>query len=238
MDTRELRSLRGQVNILKKIARDNLGQGIWGLEKDSEKFTHEEIIFLFARVFPVFGIDYIKEIRTEYPDCICVKERAEIGIEFEPLLSSFKDHLRKDDLTRCQYVVCWKNDLALHDPMSEEIEKFNIDVIELGKLYEKIKTKRPKRAEVITQKMIDGLTEYQIKILKAFVDADRDQLTRDEIGAAIRLHGKPLGGPLSGFKPIVTLSDDWLVRKRPDRTWEFNRKHKEKVVATIKKFKI
>jgi hypothetical protein len=66
-----------------------LGEGIWGLEK-KDNFTHEEILFLFARVFPIFGIDYIKLIRTNYPDCICVMDGNEVGIEIESVLSSFR----------------------------------------------------------------------------------------------------------------------------------------------------
>jgi len=241
LETKELRSLNGQINRLKKAAKDNLGEGIWGLKKkEGEKFTHEEIVFLFARVFPVLGIDYIKEVRTEYPDCICVKEGIEIAIEFEPSLSSFKDHLRKDDLSKCQYVVCWKDDLGLYDPMREEIKKYRIQVIELNEFYEEVKGKIKGRKEprVITQAMIDRLGENQIKVLKAFVVADRDLLTRDEIAEATGVKGKRLGGTLGGFIQLEKSLVDWIIRKRPDKTWEFNNKHKDKVIATLKKFKI
>ncbi len=40
----QLKSLEQQVAILKKVVRDKLGTGIWGLDK-RENFTHEEIVF-------------------------------------------------------------------------------------------------------------------------------------------------------------------------------------------------
>lgn len=126
----QLKSLQQQVAIQKKIVRDKLGTGIWGLDK-KENFTHEEIVFLFASVFPVFGIDSIKLIRTTYPDCICFKDGKEVGIEFEPSLSSFKDHINKDDLSKCQYIVCWDNDLPLHSDIQMEIDKNYIQVLQL-----------------------------------------------------------------------------------------------------------
>ena len=36
----------------------------------------------------------MKKVRTEYPDCICSKDGQEVGIEFEPVLSSFKNHFQ------------------------------------------------------------------------------------------------------------------------------------------------
>lgn len=121
MESKKERSLQAQVARLKAISRDKLGEGIWGLKKTKDKFTHEEIIFLFSRIFNALGFDYIKEIRTEYPDCICVRENKEVGIEFEPILSSFADHIQKHDLNSCQYIVCWKDDLNPSDSILQEI---------------------------------------------------------------------------------------------------------------------
>lgn len=239
MKIKHQHSLESQVGRLKKVVKDTLGEGLWGLKKDSKKFTHEEILFLFARVFPVYGIDYIKEVRTEYPDCICVKEGKEIGIEFEVELSSFRDHLTKHDLSKCQYVVCWKDDLELYNPMREEIEKNGIEVLELQKLYEEGKVKTRKTSLVVDQALIDGLAENQLKVLKAFIDANKHLLTKDEIAEATGVHGKSLGGPLGGFMILRKSMVDWIVRKRPDRvTWEFNKKHRDKIIATLKKFRI
>jgi hypothetical protein len=88
METKPEQRLKAQVAKYRTMARQELGYGIWGLETKT-KFTHDEIVFLFARIFPALGFDYVKEIRTGYPDCICMKNNDPVGIEFEPVLSSF-----------------------------------------------------------------------------------------------------------------------------------------------------
>lgn len=60
METKKEQSLKAQVGILKKIVNDKLGEGFWGLKKEKDKFTHEEIVFLFARIFRALGFDHIK----------------------------------------------------------------------------------------------------------------------------------------------------------------------------------
>lgn len=239
METHEERTIRGLISKLKELAKDSLGEGVWGLKKDGEKFTHEEIVFLFARVFPVLGIDHIKEIRSEFPDCTCVKEGIEIGIEFEPLLSSFKDHFGKEghDLSKCQCIICWKDDLGVYDSMHDEIKECGIDIIELRELYEEIGIKSRKEVILITQKMIDGLRENQLKVLKAYITTGKDKLTGDQIAKETGVSGKGLGGVLGGFKQRQKNMSDWLIRQRPDKkTWEFNTKHKDKVASTLKKY--
>jgi hypothetical protein len=128
--------LQAQTSRLKKIVRDPLGEGIWGLKKEDNKFTHEEIGFLFARIFYALGFDYVKKVRTEFPDCICYREGQEVGIEFEPALSLSRDHIQKHNLDSCQYIICWEDNLESYDPMIDEIKGKHIKVIELKKIFE------------------------------------------------------------------------------------------------------
>jgi hypothetical protein len=229
----QLKSLEQQVAILKKVVRDKLGTGIWGLDK-KENFTHEEIVFLFARVFPVFGIDFIKEIRTVYPDCICVKDGKEVAIEFEPLLSSCKDHVNNKELYKCQYIVCWKNDLPLHSSIQKEIDENNIQVLQLKEFYEANIVKDRIKPVVWTRKDMEKLKTNQLKVLSAFIEIDQEILTNDEIGNHIRIAGKTLGPVLSSF----TKNQDWLIRKHHSGGWQFNMRYKQEVIDTLKKFPI
>lgn len=229
----QLKSLQQQVAILRKVVQDKLGTGIWGLDK-KETFTHEEIVFLFARVFPVFGIDFIKEIRTTYPDCICVRDGEEVEIEFEPLLSSFKDHINNKELSKCQYIVCWKNDLPLHSNIQKEIDKNDIQVLQLKEFYEANVVKDRIKSVVWTRKDIMRLRTNQLKVLSAFIDLDKEILTNDEIRNHIKIEGKPLGPVLASF----TKNLDWLIRKHHSGGWQFNMTYKQEVIDTLKKFPV
>ncbi|MGD0627564.1 MAG: hypothetical protein ABSB32_23050 [Thermodesulfobacteriota bacterium] len=225
METKPEQRAKAQVARLKTIVKDKLGYGIWGLkkEKTEDKFTHEEIIFLFARIFRALGFDYIKKIRTEFPDCICIRENQEVGIEFEPVLSSFGNHIQEHDLNLCQYIVCWEDDLKLHDSISEEIRKFGIEILELKKIYEELKIKDKDKPTGID---LRRLKEIQLKILKAFIQREKDILTKEEIAEETGIHGKALGGPLGSFVLLQKTRNDWLVMQRPDRKWEINPQHK------------
>jgi len=235
LETKETKSLKQQNAILRKIARDQLGEGIWGLRKDIQRFTHEEIVFLFARVFSLYGIDYVKEIRTNYPDCICVKEAQEIGIEFEALLSGFQSHLaNSDDLTKCQYIVCWKDDVEIHSPLRHEIERHKINVLELERLYNDFRVKRRSQSVEWTENEMARLKPNQLKVLNVFISLDRDVLKTGDIGDSLNIHGRALGGALKGFTEMAKRKE-WLVRKHP-MGWQFNKKYRQKVVTTIKEF--
>lgn len=90
--------LQQQLAVCKRLAKANLGEKIWGLEKKpGDKFTHEEVLFLFARIFFIYGFKSIKAVRTSYPDVIALKDEEEVGIEIEPVLSSFKNHISQGD---------------------------------------------------------------------------------------------------------------------------------------------
>jgi hypothetical protein len=234
METKKIESLQAQVSRLKKIGKDRLGEGIWGLKKEYNKFTHEEIVFLFARIFYALGFDYVKKVRTEFPDCICYREGQEIGIEFEPILSQFKEHIRKHNLDLCQYIICWEDDLETYDPMIDEIKEKHIKVIELKKIYEEQKILDRYFKSVITQADIDKLRLNQLKALKAFIESGKDILTKKEISHEIGIYGKGLGGVLKGFTELAKRKIGWIVRQTPDRKWEINPEYKNNIKATLK----
>lgn len=230
MQSKQVESLRQQNARLWKAIKDKLGSGVWGLDK-KDNFTHEEIVFLFARVYPAFGIDYIKEVRSSYPDCICIKNGEEIAIEFEPVLSSFRDHIQKDDLGKCQYIVCWQDDLESYSPIKEEIQKHDINIIKLKDFYEEGKVKDRSKSLDWSLKDMQRLTENQIKLLYAFIANDKDILTSKEISKFIGVKGKALGGVIGGFKT----TKEWLIRKHP-RGWQFNKKYKHKIIKIVSEF--
>jgi hypothetical protein len=235
METKEVMVLKAQLAKCRAIARDRLGHGVWGLE-EKDKFTHEEIVFLFARIFPYLGFNHIKRVRTDFPDCIGVIEDKEVGIEFEPALSSFKNHIEKDDLSLCQYIVCWEDDVSLYDPIGEEIKKFNIRIIQLKKIYEEIGLKRLQKGPIDIDKL--KLKPNQLKILKAFIDLGTNTLTMEEIAEATGIHGKALGGPLGAFILLQKGKiGPWILRQLPDKKWELNSQHRSKIIERLKELK-
>lgn len=238
MYTDQMKTLKRQNAALRAALSHRLGEGFGGLKKESERFSHDEIVFLFARVFKLLGFDSIKEIRTQYPDCICTKEDKEITIEFEPLLSSFRDHLNKDDLAMCQYIVCWMDDLGQFDDLHDEIDKYNIQVIQLKDKYEKLKTKSMKYRGTFDKRFFRNLNINQKKFLGAFIHINKDILTLDEIRDYTKLTGQGLGGFLSGFTQIEKHHDDWLVRRqraeKKDTYYELNTKYRGIITELIK----
>ena len=103
---KQLNRLTQQVAILKRFVKDRLGEGCWGLNRQSyDKLTHEETLFLFARIFNKIGFDSIQSVSTTYPDVVAIKDGEEKKIELEPKLSDFKHHIDVHDLSNCDYVV-------------------------------------------------------------------------------------------------------------------------------------
>lgn len=225
---------------LRKITYDKLGLGIWGLIKNvNDTFSHDEIVFLFARIYQALGFDSVKMIRSPYPDCICIKDEVEVGIEFEPNLSSFRDHIRKqDDLNLCHYIVCWEDDLDLNDSMLEEIKRYNIQIFELKKIYEGSKIKVRSQKSIISISDIEKLNTTQLRILGAFIFHDKNKLSSIEIGDYIDLKGRGLGGALKAFTELGKKKIDWLLRKTPDKKWEINFGHRKNIIDTLKKYDI
>lgn len=229
---REIPNQEQSLGRLRKILKDKLGTGIWGLKKENQLFTHEEILFLFSRIFQAFGIDYIKEIRTSYPDCICIKDNKEYTIEFESLLSTFRNHINNDDLSKCNCIICWEDDLDRYNNIRLEIDKNNIEVIELKRLYEENKIKDRFKSYEWNRKDFESLSKSQLLILKAFIVLDSDILSSDKISDSTGIRGRALGGPLGNLKHYK----EALINKHPDG-WQLNRKYRDKIIEVLRKFK-
>jgi hypothetical protein len=229
-------SLKSKVAILRKFASDRLGEGYWGLDKDSdEKFTHEEILFLFARIFHAIGFDAIKKVRTTFPDVIATEDGVDKGIELEPLLSSFKRHLKaRDDLSLCDYIVCWKNDLPRRDELHKTLTNNNIEVIELIKFYELTKVTRKITKLVFERKDIEKLTDGQLRVLRVFIQDDKDIISKDEMQKRLGKPGKVIGPWIGGLTRSAK-SKLWLVRETP-RGYQYNKKYKRLVKEVLKEF--
>jgi hypothetical protein len=238
MENKKIESLKAQISRSKKIMKDLLGEGIWGLKKEDNKFTHEEIVFLFSRIFSALGFDYVNKVRKEFPDCICYREGKEVGIEFEPVLSSFRNHIREQDLDSCQYIICWENDLETYNSMIDEIKEKHIEVIELKKIYEEQKISDRYITKVITQADINKFSQNKLKVLKAFIESGKNILTKEEISHELGISGRGLGGVLKGFTELERTKIDWIVRQRPDRKWEINLKHKKNIIKTLEEYQI
>ena len=229
-------SLRQQVAILRKVASDRLGKGYWGLDRDSdEKFTHEEILFLFARIFQAIGFDAIKKVQTNYPDVIAIEDGVDKGIELEPLLSSFKHHLSaRDDLSLCDYIVCWKNDLSRIDELNKTLADNNIEVIELRKFYELTKVTKKIQKLVYERKDIEKLTDGQLRVLRVFIQDGKDTIPKNEMRERLDNPGKVLGGWVGGLTQS-SKRKEWLVRETP-RGYQFNKRYKRLVKEVLKEF--
>ncbi len=69
--------------------------------------THEEMVFLFAKMHDKIGFPYITRVQTAYPDVFVLDQDRKIkGVEIEVIASQF-DH----DPKKCDVIVCWENDL-------------------------------------------------------------------------------------------------------------------------------
>lgn len=198
---KQIRRLQQQLAVYKRLARANLGEKIWGLhKKPDDKFTHEEVLFLFARIFFIYGFKSIKAVRTSYPDVIATRDEKEVGIEIEPLLSSFKSHMyQRGDLSVCDYVVCWNDDLDRGDELRAILKENGIEVIELKEIYSRFETKQPPVRWQYNQDDIERLSDGQYRILSTYIISKKNILTREEMQNTLGKPGKALGGWVKGF---------------------------------------
>lgn len=74
--------------------------------------NEQEVVFLFAYLCE--KSDYkIKRVQTEFPDCFIIdKDGKEIRAEFEFKSSHF--YLHKHDITKCDMIIAWEDDIHLH----------------------------------------------------------------------------------------------------------------------------
>jgi len=182
------------------------------MREPTASFSHEEIIFLFARVFQGLGFDTIKKIQTQYPDCVATKATEDKRIEFEPLLSSFGTHLA-DDLSMCDYVICWADDLPPNHHLKSVLRENGIDVIKLREIYEKTRPDdRPQRAFYYSRDDIRRFTLRQLSMLRPFVTTGEEFLTKEQLMEHTGIKGRALGGSLRAFTEKAKRKD-WLLRQ-------------------------
>jgi len=80
--------------------------------------NHEETMYMFSVLHKDLGFPYILQMGTPYPDITALNEKGETKrIEIELFASQFEGH----DPKRCDYIVCWENDLEEKPPNYPEI---------------------------------------------------------------------------------------------------------------------
>lgn len=79
------------------------------------------VVTLFAMYHRELGFPYILKVKSDYPDAVVIDEFGDVkSVEFELFASNFIAH--EHDPDKCDYVVCWENDL----PENVEDKKIKI----------------------------------------------------------------------------------------------------------------
>ncbi len=80
-----------------------------------DPMLENEVVMLFSMLIPHDLEDNfaIEEYSGSFPDCFALRNGKKVGIEFELYASNFFDHKhhKDDNLTKCNIIVCWKNDV-------------------------------------------------------------------------------------------------------------------------------
>lgn len=93
------------------------------------------VVMLFAMYHRELGFPYILKVKSDYPDAIVIDKFGEVrAIEFELFASNFIAH--KHDPDKCDYIICWENDLA--ETEDEQIKALNKKIIALKEKLGKI----------------------------------------------------------------------------------------------------
>jgi len=199
---------------LRRVAGQWLGSGYWGLNpEENRKFSHEEIIFLFSKVHTYLGFESILLIQQEYPDCLVLKQGQKKYIEFEPKLSDF-DHTNDDDLSKCNYIVCWEDDLDESKLLKKRIKEAGIEIVELKKHWELTKVSKYTKHFEWNRRDFELMRPGKISILSAFIKSGKEFLTHEEVQEYSGKKGKSYGGAKKGF--FEQEQREWLIRDVKD----------------------
>lgn len=233
---KKIEKIENRLAICRKAASDNLGIGFWSLNpEENHRFTHDEIIFLFARILNVLNFDYIETIRQEFPDCIAVQNNSRRFIEFEPYLSNF-NHLKEiENGIKCDCIICWENDLDNYSSLKENLENRNIEIIELKSIWSEIKTKIPKKGFYYTKSDFERMKRNRLLVLSAFIKLNKNLLSKKEISDEIGIKGKSLGGSLTGH--FQEKNKDWII-KHSHGLYKFNEKYRALLLQVLKEDEI
>lgn len=220
---------------LRRKATQELGIGYWGLkEKSDDNISHEEIVFLFAKIHDRLGFQAIRLIQTPYPDCIAIKDNEEKRIEFEVKTTDFYPKHRGAE-SSCNYIICWVDDKDTNVELKETLEQHNIEVIELKSWWQKTHAvkKIPKNLKW-TKDEIRELPLSKLIVLKALTSDKAENnnyfLTKNEL-SELACMGKALGAAVGKFK--YPQGKEELV-KAMSGGYNFNSKYLDAVKAAIK----
>ena len=111
---RQRMKLEIEEKVLKSF-KNNLEENVKLKERYAPFFPRNEmgIIYLFSRYHDLLGFEEIKEMRTEYPDCIALRKGKEERIEFEYYSSGFLLHIERNQVKSGDICVCWLDDVHL-----------------------------------------------------------------------------------------------------------------------------
>jgi len=183
---------------------DKIGPGYWGLvHNEGDVMSHDEIVFLFARIYRMLGFESISLIKQTYPDCTAIKDGEKIYIEFEPKLSRF-DHFQPGDLEKLTHIVCWEDDLSDFDFKKQGFKDNHIEIIELKKLWEEWRiSSKSQFSHVWTERDIEGLLRSRpaaTKILRILFEKKQNEwLTKDQLKNEAKIKDKGISGALHAF---------------------------------------
>lgn len=97
-----------------------------------EPRNEQELVYLFAKFHQDLGFPYIIKISSEFPDAeVMNKNRERKTIEFELFASNFKQH--GHDRLKCDFIVCWE------DNLQEEVPEKFPEIIAIKDLIENLK---------------------------------------------------------------------------------------------------
>ena len=99
--------------LLKEIRSWEEEAPLW--ETEAEEYMYETaVVFAFGRLFKFFGFSGIHFGMPKGLDCGVVWKGEIMNLEFEVFSKSFKQHIKKGDVTPSDYkntiIVCWKHD--------------------------------------------------------------------------------------------------------------------------------
>lgn len=90
--------------------------------------TYEhEVMILFGLLIPYLRDNFvIDQYPGTFPDCIALRNGQRVGIEFEVEASGFYDHEDEENLSECNLLVCWRNDIPHKTTSRDGVETLNV----------------------------------------------------------------------------------------------------------------
>lgn len=124
--------------------------------------NEQEVVFLFAYISEKLGYT-VKRVQTEFPDCILIdKNNNELKVEFEFKSNHF--NLHKHNISKCDAVITWEDDINLRD---------KIKVIELKDFFSNLL----QNPDIKIEERGVSITEEGLCLI-AKGEADKNNLTK------------------------------------------------------------